>query len=161
MVEEVIKYPEEFKIRLVRQIEAGIISIEGARRKYQIGGSTTISKWRKKYGNYSSRSLRITKSMSKKVTVNPIEERLLQAERELALYKRLIEVSDYFRDPAVKKKIAQRLSDFLAKNPEEIHQTDIPYLKSVLYSVSADKPSTNTNHDAKKDLSKKNKSSKK
>lgn len=144
MVKEIIRYPEEFKIRLLRQIANEEISIGGARRKYGIGGKMTISKWQKKYGNCDIGTTIIEEAMSKRIIVNPVEQRLQEVESELALYKKLIEVSDYFRDPAVKKKIVERLSAYLGKEPGELMESDIALLKSVLYSESAGKDTTST-----------------
>lgn len=144
MVKELIRYPEEFKIRLVRQLAKGEISIGEARRKYGIGGKMTISKWQKKYGNCGIGTTIIDESMSKKIVINPVEKRLQEVESELALYKKLVEVSDYFRDPAVKKKIVARLSAYLGKGPDELMESDIALLKSVLYSASVGKDTTST-----------------
>lgn len=43
-------YSTAFKLKVISQIESGQFSIEEARRIYNIGGSTTIQKWIKKYG---------------------------------------------------------------------------------------------------------------
>jgi transposase-like protein len=147
MGKEYIEYPEIFKRKLVNQIESGEIGVEEARRKYFIGGKMTISKWRKKYGSCQCQIIRTNDYMSKNKPDNSVEGRLAEAERELALYKRLIEVSEYFKDPVVKKKIAERLSAYYGKNSEELERLNIPWLKSVLYTVSADKPITNIAQD--------------
>jgi transposase-like protein len=41
-------YPESFKIKLVREIENGLISKEAARRKYGIGGKSAVLYSKKK-----------------------------------------------------------------------------------------------------------------
>jgi hypothetical protein len=102
----------------------------------------TISKWRKKYANCQVKNNEIYDDMKKKRIESGLEKELQETKAELNLYKKLIEVSEYFRDPAVKNKIVQRLSEYLGKRPEEVTEKDIPFLKSVLYSESQDKDTT-------------------
>lgn len=45
-----VRYSDCFKLSIVEEIEKNGLSIENCRRKYGIGGSTTIQKWLKKYG---------------------------------------------------------------------------------------------------------------
>nr|WP_314287350.1 transposase [uncultured Capnocytophaga sp.] len=45
-----VRYSDCFKRSIVEEIEKNGLSIEDCRRKYAIGGSTTIQKWLKKYG---------------------------------------------------------------------------------------------------------------
>ena len=37
-----VSYAEDFRIRIVKEVEAGIISKEAARRKYGISGKATV-----------------------------------------------------------------------------------------------------------------------
>jgi transposase-like protein len=146
MERESIVYPEGFRKKVVNEIESGIIGVVEARRRYQIGGKMTISKWRKKYGNCDKNDNNESQEMKRnKIETNETPEgRIAALEKEVALYKRLIEVSEYFKDPGVKKKIGERLSAYYGENSEELEQVNIPWLKSVLYSASADKPITST-----------------
>ena len=43
-------YSTAFKQKVVSEVERGQLSIEQARKIYNIGGSSTISKWIKKFG---------------------------------------------------------------------------------------------------------------
>lgn len=43
-------YSTAFKQKVISEIESGQLSIEQARKIYNIGGSSTISKWIKKFG---------------------------------------------------------------------------------------------------------------
>jgi transposase-like protein len=43
-------YSTAFKQKVISEIESGQFSIEQARKIYNIGGGSTISKWLKKYG---------------------------------------------------------------------------------------------------------------
>lgn len=45
-----LTYSIAFKRKVVNEIEKGKISIEGARKLYDIGGGTTIQKWMRKFG---------------------------------------------------------------------------------------------------------------
>ena len=47
---ETVRYSDCFKLSIVEEIEKNGLSIANCRRKYGIGGSTTIQKWLKKYG---------------------------------------------------------------------------------------------------------------
>jgi transposase-like protein len=156
MIREITRYPEDFKKGLLKQIENGEIGIEAARRKYGIGGKMTISKWRKKYANCQVKNNQIYDHMRKKRIESALEKELQETKAELYLYKKLIEVSDYFRDPAVKKKIVQRLSSYLGKRPEEVTEKDLPFLKSVLYSESQDKDTTSMRKEQSEEKKKKN-----
>ncbi|MHB9012639.1 MAG: IS630 transposase-related protein [Ignavibacteriaceae bacterium] len=44
------RYSRAFKQKVVNEIECGQLSIEGARKIYDIGGGSTINKWIKKQG---------------------------------------------------------------------------------------------------------------
>ena len=47
----VFRYSACFRQQVVRELESGrFVSIEAARRHYGIGGSSTISKWLRRYG---------------------------------------------------------------------------------------------------------------
>jgi transposase len=43
-------YSTAFKLKVISEIESGQLSIEQARKIYNIGGSSTITKWIKKFG---------------------------------------------------------------------------------------------------------------
>jgi transposase-like protein len=44
-VRPAIRYSEAFKMQIVRELERGSINIEQIRRKYGIGGCSTIQRW--------------------------------------------------------------------------------------------------------------------
>lgn len=46
-----IRYSEAFKLAVVREVEAGELPFERIRRKYGIGGASTLQKWVRQYGN--------------------------------------------------------------------------------------------------------------
>ena len=45
-----IRYSEAFRRKVVEEIECGKYSISGAMKVYDIGGSTTIQKWIRRFG---------------------------------------------------------------------------------------------------------------
>ena len=45
-------YPMSFKLAVVREVESGAITNNGAMRKYGIQGHGTIVEWRRKFGNF-------------------------------------------------------------------------------------------------------------
>ncbi len=46
-----IRYSEAFKMAVVRELESEDLPFEEMRRKYGIGGTVTVQKWVRKYGN--------------------------------------------------------------------------------------------------------------
>jgi transposase-like protein len=55
MAEQLIyRYSPAFKQKVISEIESGELSIEAARRIYDIRGKTTIQKWLKRVGKYDS-----------------------------------------------------------------------------------------------------------
>ncbi len=46
-----IRYSEAFKMAVVRELESQDLPFEEMRRKYGIGGTVTVQKWVRKYGN--------------------------------------------------------------------------------------------------------------
>ncbi len=45
-------HPMSFKLAVVREVESGAITNNGAMRKYGIQGHGTIVEWRRKFGNF-------------------------------------------------------------------------------------------------------------
>lgn len=45
-------YSESFKLQVVREIEQGLLSTTGAKRKYGIQARSTVVNWLRKYGNF-------------------------------------------------------------------------------------------------------------
>ena len=48
-----IRYSEAFKMEVVRELESNDLPFATVQRKYGIGGSWTVQKWVRKYGNGS------------------------------------------------------------------------------------------------------------
>jgi Transposase and inactivated derivatives len=111
------RYSNCFKLTVVAAIEKEGLSIEEARRRYGIGGGSTIQRWIRKFGK--------NELLNKVVKVSTVEERdeltrlreenkqLKIAYAELALHHKLsesvIEISDEMFGLDLKKKYAQEL----------------------------------------------------
>jgi transposase len=121
------KYTEGFKRKVLTEIANGEISMEGARRKYGIGGSMTIPKWREKMINFPAEEkedpgmpeeLKIAELLAEN---KRLKKQLLEKEMESVILKKMIEISENLKDPLVKKKIEQellKLSEEKKENPQ-------------------------------------------
>lgn len=136
-----VYYPEEFKKKVVEEIESGKHSQNSARKAYKIGGKMTISKWLKKYGTLGYHIKEVPMSRKSKPE-DPKDARIQELEEELILYKGLIKHSAYFQRPEVKKKIATEISSIYKRAVENPEETHLASEKSVLYSASVGKPIT-------------------
>ena len=64
-------YSTAFRLKVITEIEKGKLSIEGARKLYGIGGSATIQKWLKKYGEILlEKVLQHSESVKKKLQMS-------------------------------------------------------------------------------------------
>jgi len=111
------RYSNCFKLTVVEAIEKEGLGIEEARRRYGVGGGSTIQRWIRKFGK--------NELLNKVVKVSTVEERdelsrlreenkqLKIAYAELALHHKLsesvIEISDEMFGLGLKKKYAQEL----------------------------------------------------
>lgn len=117
------RYSVAFKMRVVEEVENGMISVEGARKLYSIPGKGTIYEWVQQYG--------INKRINKAVYIMTNDEqrelirlrkenaRLLQALddshiKNLAL-ETLIEVADETYGTDLKKNFGSQLQQELKK----------------------------------------------
>ena len=151
----IVAYEDGFREKVVQEVLRGEMTMAEAAKKYEIRGHMTISRWVKKYRNYGSVDKGETAVMKKLWKENTQEGRLAAVERQNELYKQLIERSEYFKDPAVKKKIAERLLNIYGENIEEWAELDIPWLKSVLYTALADRRTTRESGETDNESSKK------
>lgn len=100
--DQIIKrYSISFKQKVIEEIESGKLTIAGARKLYDIGGSATISKWIKKLGKLHllNKLVRIElKDEVSKITrlekeKKELESALAQAHLKLIAYESLIDVA--------------------------------------------------------------------
>jgi transposase-like protein len=85
MSRTVLRYSLAFQQKVVNEIESGKISIEDARRLYDIRGHETIQKWIRKFGknHLLSKVVRI-EMKDEKDRVKELEKRIRQLESALA-----------------------------------------------------------------------------
>lgn len=80
-----IIYSEAFKQKVVSEIESGKYSMEEARRVYEIGGSSTISKWIKKMGkNHIIGKVVRIEMPNEKSRIKELEDKVIKLESALA-----------------------------------------------------------------------------
>ena len=90
---EIVRYSYCFNRDVIEEIEKKGLSIEACRRKYSIGGATTIQKWLKKYGK--------NHLLNKIVRVETIDE----IQEIQALRKELKAIKEAFAEMAIENKV--------------------------------------------------------
>ena len=90
-----VRYSEAFKTEVLNEIESGKLTFAQARRKYQIAGVTTITKWAKKSGRFGiiPKLIRVEKPNERDEAKALKEEnkRLKEALAELVLDRKIAE----------------------------------------------------------------------
>jgi transposase-like protein len=108
-------YSESFKIKVVKEVESGVMTKEQARLRYGIKGKSAVLNWCRKYGKYEHlgiNRLRIKtrRDESEELKQLRIEKAALEAELEVSKLKvasleALIEVADKMYSRDLKKKL--------------------------------------------------------
>jgi transposase-like protein len=111
-------YSESFKIKVVKEVEAGVMTKEQARRRYGIRGKSAVLNWCRKYGRYEH--LGMNRLRFKTATNESEELKQLRAEKaaleaqlevsklKVASLEALIEVADQVYSTNLKKKLGLR-----------------------------------------------------
>jgi len=114
--DELWYYPVSFRIKVVREVEKGELSKEAIRRKYGIGGKTTVLSWCRKYGRKEYPYMPKQRNI-KFMTVDEKEKRIaeleaLLKEKELAVdaLESLLEVANEMYGTDLKKKVGSKRS---------------------------------------------------
>ena len=111
-----ISYPELFRIKVVKEVENGLLSKEAARRKYGIGGKTTVLSWCRKYGreDYSympgAKRKKPKTADEKDKQIAELEAKLKQKELAVDALESLIEVANEMYGTDLKKKVGLKRS---------------------------------------------------
>lgn len=105
----IYRYSIAFKQQVVSEIESGELSIEKARRKYDIPGTTTIQKW--------IRSMGKNHLLAKVVRVEKPQER----DEKKELQKRVHELESALADAHIKNVTLESLVDIAS----EYYKTDL------------------------------------
>ena len=117
-----VRYSDCFKRSIVEEIEKNGLGIEDCRRKYGIGGSSTIQKWLKKYGkNHLLNKMVRVETLDEVQKIKALETELKNVKEAFAnLSLRNLVLETYLeefgketgRTDEIKKKYAQELSKY-------------------------------------------------
>ena len=120
-----VRYSDCFKLSIVEEIEKNGLSIENCRRKYGIGGSTTIQKWLKKYGkNHLLNKIvrvetidEIQELKALKKELRALKEAYAEISLENKVFKTYLEIygEETGKSDEIKKKLEQELSKYFPK----------------------------------------------
>ena len=118
----IVRYSDCFKRSVIEEIEKNGLSIEECRRKYAIGGATTIQKWLKKYGkNHLLNKIVRVETIDEIQEINALKKEnkaLKEAFANLSLKNLVLETyleefgKETGRTDEIKKKYAQELSKY-------------------------------------------------
>ena len=112
------RYSLAFKQKVVSEIERGIITLEGARQLYDIGGSSTIHEWIKKLGknHLLNKVVRIEmkdeRSKLKRLEKEKreLEKALAQSQLKILCLESLVECVEEHYNVDVKKTFGSKVS---------------------------------------------------
>ena len=122
---EIVRYSDCFKRAVIEEIEKKGLSIEACRRKYSIGGATTIQKWLKKYGkNHLLNKIvrvetidEIQEIKALKKEIKALKEAYAEMTIEKKVYETCLQVygEETGRSEQIKKKLEQELSKYFPR----------------------------------------------
>ena len=121
----IVRYSDCFKRSVIEEIEKNGLSIEECRRKYAIGGATTIQKWLKMYGkNHLLNKIvrvetidEIQEIKALKKEIKALKEAYAEVTIEKKVYETYLQVygEETGRSEEIKKKLEQELSKYFPK----------------------------------------------
>ena len=88
-------YTMPFKLGVVKEVESGVLSVTGAKRKYGIQGRSTVLNWLRKYGSFdweNQTPSNMPKSVSQKIL--ELEQKVKLLEKQKKLLERQVEQAD-------------------------------------------------------------------
>ena len=116
---EIVRYSDCFKRAVIEEIEKKGLSIEACRRKYSIGGATTIQKWLKKYGkNHCVETIdEIQEIQALRKELKAIKEAFAEMAIENKVYETYFQVlgEETGASEKIKKKLDQELSKYFPR----------------------------------------------
>lgn len=81
----VLRYSDAFKLKVIKQIETGRLTITQASQLYEIHGATTLYRWLRQYGkNDLIRKVVRIETMDERSIIKKKEERIRELESALA-----------------------------------------------------------------------------
>ena len=121
----IVRYSDCFKRSVIEEIEKKGLSIEECRRKYAIGGATTIQKWLKMYGkNHLLNKIvrvetidEIQEIKALKKEIKALKEAYAEMTIEKKVYETYLQVygEETGRSEEIKKKLEQELSKYFPR----------------------------------------------
>jgi transposase-like protein len=88
-------YSMSFKLEVVKEIESGLISTSGAKRKYGIQARSTVINWLRKYGTFDwENQTPSNMPQSKEQRLMELEARVKLLEKQKALLEHQVERAD-------------------------------------------------------------------
>ncbi len=121
----IVRYSDCFKRSVIEEIEKNGLSIEDCRRKYAIGGATTIQKWLKMYGkNHLLNKIvrvetidEIQEIKALKKEIKALKEAYAEMTIEKKVYETYLQVygEETGRSEEIKKKLEQELSKYFPR----------------------------------------------
>ena len=124
------RYSTAFKQKVIKEIENGHLTKEGARKLYGIGGGTTIQNWIKQFGKLHllNKIVRIelkdelSKLKELEKQKKELESALAQAHLKLVTYESIIEVAEEELGIDLKKNLKPELSIKAVKKAKDLKQ---------------------------------------
>ncbi len=103
-------YSESFKIKVVKEVESGVITKEQARRRYGVRGKSAVLNWCRRYGRYEHVGMERIRDESEELEKLRADKAALEAELKasklkVASLEALIEVADQMYSTDLKKKL--------------------------------------------------------
>ncbi|WP_454975755.1 transposase [Capnocytophaga bilenii] len=121
----IVRYSDCFKRSVIEEIEKNGLSIEECRRKYAIGGATTIQKWLRMYGkNHLLNKIvrvetidEIQEIKALKKEIKALKEAYAEVTIEKKVYETYLQVygEETGRSEEIKKKLEQELSKYFPR----------------------------------------------
>lgn len=121
------RYSTAFKLKVVKEIEEGKLTLSGAKKLYGIGGGDTIQKWIRKLGKLHLLNKIIRVEMKDEVSKikelekqkKELESALAQAHLKILAYESLIEAAENKLGIDLKKNIGQKQLPLPEKRAKE------------------------------------------
>ena len=106
-------YSERFKIKVVKEVEKGLLTKEEARRKYGINGKSMVLYWCRQYGieDYLVKQINKNKNCTpdeKDKKISELESRLAHEQFKVNALEALIEVANEIYRTDLKKKLGTK-----------------------------------------------------
>jgi len=111
------RYSEAFKRKVVKEVQDGMFTKDGAKKYYGLGGNSAILYWTRKYSGYNNPrhplGLPNMNSNPKKniqaARIKELEEKLLLEKQRADLWQNIVEIAEEELGLNIKKKFGARL----------------------------------------------------